>query len=69
MIKLALYIGAGAICHLIFAGTVFDFHSVWTLAWLLAWPVMLVINFILFLLAIGAVCGLVVLILHLTGKL
>jgi hypothetical protein len=38
---LLVYVGIGAICHLLFAGVHLDPSSVWTWIWLFAWPVML----------------------------
>lgn len=43
MIRIALYFGIGALLHLMFVGSHFDFSSAWTYLWLFAWPLMLVI--------------------------
>lgn len=40
MIRIGLYLGIGAICHLIFIGAQFDWSSAWTWVWLLGWPLM-----------------------------
>lgn len=41
MIRIALYFGIGALCHLLFVGSHFDFSSAATILWLFLWPLML----------------------------
>lgn len=38
---LFFYLAIGALCHLAFVGSHFDWNSAWTFAWLLGWPIML----------------------------
>jgi hypothetical protein len=64
-----IYIGIGALLHAIFVGSHFDFTSAWTFGWLLGWPIMLIISFGAFMLAVGALCLLVIGMMALFGKL
>lgn len=41
MINLIIYLGIGAVFHLVFIGDQFDFQSAWTWFWLFGWPVVL----------------------------
>lgn len=52
--RLGLYLAIGALLHLLFVGSHFDWSSVLTWLWLFGWPLMAV----MWLGAIGVVCGL-----------
>jgi hypothetical protein len=41
MTRLTVYLTFGALFHWLFIGFDFNFHSAWTWAWLLGWPIML----------------------------
>lgn len=45
LLKFAVYLGTGFVCHAFLLGPVLDFNSAWTWAWLLGWPLMLFLTF------------------------
>ncbi len=55
MIRLAFYFGIGAMLHLVFIGSHFDFNSAWTWLWLFGWPFMLIFSFFAFIAAAGVI--------------
>lgn len=60
MLRLAVYLGIGAICHAVFVGPQFDWSSAWTWGWLLGWPIAFIAAFwsvILALLVVGLAVG------------
>ena len=46
MIRLAFYFAVGALLHLLFVGSHFDFNNAWTWLWLFGWPFMLLFSLI-----------------------
>lgn len=54
-IRVGLYLGMGALCHLAFYNATFDFSNAWTWVWLLLWPVMFAIVIGLIVLVIGGI--------------
>lgn len=55
MIRFALYIGAGAVCHAAFVGAAFNPTDSWSVAWLLFWPILLFFKFFAYFLMIAAI--------------
>lgn len=51
--SIIVYLGIGSLLHAMFLGAQFDFGSAWTLAFLFAWPVILVLAFMAFLILAG----------------
>lgn len=45
IIRLGIYLGIGALLHLLFVGAHFDWSNAWTWLWLVGWPMMLVALF------------------------
>lgn len=45
ILRIAIYLGVGVLCHLLFAGSHLDWSSAWTWLWVFGWPVMLIITF------------------------
>jgi hypothetical protein len=55
LITLIVYLGIGAMFHVLFAGSHFDFASAWTWALLLGWPVVLLGWFAMVVIALVAI--------------
>lgn len=43
--RLGIYLGIGALLHVLFVGSHFDWSSAWTWVWLFGWPIMLLVTF------------------------
>lgn len=43
IIRLVIYLGIGALLHLVFVGAHFDWSNAWTWLWLVGWPIMLMV--------------------------
>jgi hypothetical protein len=44
ILVLLVYLGIGAMAHVIFAGPTFQWDSAWTWVWLFAWPLPLALG-------------------------
>ena len=59
LLKFAVYLGTGFVCHAFLLSPVLDFNSAWTWAWLLDWPLMLFLTFDYYFLWFLGICAVI----------